>query len=422
MVAEIRLSTSPPQDEGLSLRGRMQHTDGDYVNTEFILEKMPFFFRLQDEPNNGELPDVLPFRLGVESQTGRIMQVFDERVQDALTRAYAQGSVITGAMDDRGIGKQYADDFMQYCLNTLGQCDLAGYRTLDVGCGSGYLAHRFNTHGAQAAGIDPGPQCREGAKRFNIKTVQGLFPSPELPGPFDCISCFAVLEHVRNLAKFLEDIKAHLAPGGRIILAVPDCEPFLVRGDISILLHEHWSYFTMQSLRDTLRHNLPEASVSVKKGDFGGTLYASICFMEDPSSLEDRLPSSPDTAVALFHEFALQSKSMAKALSAKLKEAFSQGKSIGLFVPIRAINALSMFKDTAMEGNLRFYDDDILSQNKFFPGFNIPIQSRTDLLQNPPDSLIIMSTTFGAKIAGELRKANLACPVTTISEIFEENS
>ena len=51
---------------------------------------------------------------------------------------------------------------------------------------------------------------------------------------------------------------------------------------------------------------------------------------------------------------------------------------------------------------LRFFDDDKLLHGKYYPPFDIPIESRRSLIERPVDELVIMSSSFGERLKSEL--------------------
>ncbi|MBK6379333.1 MAG: hypothetical protein IPF72_06135 [Chitinophagaceae bacterium] len=57
-----------------------------------------------------------------------------------------------------------------------------------------------------------------------------------------------VLEHIEDPVVFLQQQKDQLSPSGKLIFGVPNCEPFLKTGDISIFIHEHYLYFTQKGI------------------------------------------------------------------------------------------------------------------------------------------------------------------------------
>ena len=60
-----------------------------------------------------------------------------------------------------------------------------------------------------------------------------------------------MLEHFAEPLRFLAELRAHLAPGGRLLVQVPNWDSLLVRleGDhSSVVTPGHWSYFTPRTL------------------------------------------------------------------------------------------------------------------------------------------------------------------------------
>ena len=240
---------------------------------QWALGDLPFMWNPLHTPHNPEgLPDSLPFTLGVSTQTGALVQEPNSVVSSALTRAYELGSMITGQMDEQGIGRGYADDFLRFMAragDSDGGTRFEAARVLEVGCGNGYLLTRLRALGADVLGLEPG---EHGQAKYDVPVVRDFFPSPHVTGTFDAIIMFGVLEHVEDPRAFLTDIFARLRPGGEVLLAVPDCGPYIEAGDLSCLIHEHWSYFDQGSLAHTLR-SAGGDEVEVRHGEFGGMLF-----------------------------------------------------------------------------------------------------------------------------------------------------
>lgn len=71
-------------------------------------------------------------------------------------------------MDDNGIGKLYADDFIKYIHE---EENIAGKKILEIGCGTGYLLYELQKEGAEVLGIEPGT--------YGIKGRQSAHPKFE---------------------------------------------------------------------------------------------------------------------------------------------------------------------------------------------------------------------------------------------------
>lgn len=95
-------------------------------------------------------------------------------------------------------------------------------RILDVGAGTGAFVVTMRTAGWEVTGLEPDSVARKTAmEHFNISLddVSGFY---SLPGTYDAITMWHVLEHVHDLNGYLQKLKQLLAPGGKLFVAVPN--------------------------------------------------------------------------------------------------------------------------------------------------------------------------------------------------------
>lgn len=360
--------------------------------------RLPFIWKPLPAPSNYScLPDELPFALTLDKTNGRLCQVANRSVSDALRKAYLAGSEITGMMDEAGIGRRYAEDFLSFIKKTLGENPILGIRVLEIGCGNGYLLHRLNMMGADVVGIEPGTHGAAGAIRYGINIVRDYFPTSNVSGQFDLVILYCVLEHLENPSQIFDQALPFLAEGGRIALAVPDCTPYIKCGDVSMLFHEHWSYFEQDSLSAFLQNSGVSAQI-IETATFGGLLYAfagKAILGSQPHGGE--VYSRHKIKAECYRDLANQ---MLKKLRGIVEVAEQKGTSLGIYVPSRAVNALSMIGIPRFR--IRFFDDNPLLHGTYFPGVDISVESRAALLAEPVDELIIFSHTFGERLKMEL--------------------
>jgi 2-polyprenyl-3-methyl-5-hydroxy-6-metoxy-1,4-benzoquinol methylase len=93
-------------------------------------------------------------------------------------------------------------------------------RVLDYGCGIGTLADLIPAD--RFYGVDVDEESVRIAKVDHPKHTFGL--CDELPAEemFDTIVSLAVIEHVSDPVAFIENLKSHLNPGGKIVLTTPN--------------------------------------------------------------------------------------------------------------------------------------------------------------------------------------------------------
>lgn len=94
-------------------------------------------------------------------------------------------------------------------------------RTLDIGCGGGFLAEEFARLGCDVVGVDPSAGSVETARRharesgLDIDYRVGAGESlPVADGEFDLVFCCDVLEHVTDLDRVISETARALKPGG----------------------------------------------------------------------------------------------------------------------------------------------------------------------------------------------------------------
>lgn len=98
-----------------------------------------------------------------------------------------------------------------------------GRTLLDVGSGYGFFLHQAGLQGWRGFGIEPSETAATYSERQIFAPIQRgsweMFPRHSIP--IDCISALWLMEHLPNPLEFLVWCKAHLAPGGVLLLAVP---------------------------------------------------------------------------------------------------------------------------------------------------------------------------------------------------------
>jgi len=364
---------------------------------------IPFFYKhLQSPVNEDNLANLLPFTLNIDKNTLTLVQLPNENIANNLSRAYMSGSMITGMMDEVGIGKEYTDDFLKFIQSSLRKSNLQDLNILEIGCGNGYLLYCLKSLGATVLGVEPGLHGQLGREKFDIKVINDFFPSDKVTSKFDVIILYCVLEHIQEPSKFLSNLKKYLNNGGNILIAVPNCEPYIEAGDVSMLIHEHYNYYTRVSLYHTIIKSTNMGTTIINSG-FGGLLYAIVKDnQEESNSINSIYEIDKEIeCIEYYQELAQKNVDRIKNyfVQANLKK-----ESVGIYVPGRIINVLSIIREKVDLSRIRFFDDNEYLHNTYYPGINIPIESRQDLISNPTDRLLIMSNSFGNKLKSELKE------------------
>lgn len=372
------------------------------TDAALILEDVPFCIGVFDQPNNPDgIPNTYPLGLRYDPQLSLVRQQPADGLDGLLERSYRLGLEMGTPVSESELGKGYAEDFLDFIAS---KAQPEG-RALEIGSGVGYVSRCLKEAGWQIDSIEPGSGYEAHWEKYRVAVINDFFPTPRAVGPYDLVVSYAVLEHIADPVAFLRQIAAHMTMSGKLILAVPDCTEEVLIGDPGMLIHEHYSYFTRQSLARCLAE--AGFACEVQPAGYGRLLYA-VAWQDTLAKVEAEVNSEEVQAGGAY----AQRCADFIATSRELIRAAASAGSVGIFCPARALAILP--QDVT---GLRFFDDSPSLQGKYYPPFSIIVESRAALLAKPVDELWIMSRTFGRKLKAVLAPQLPATQIRLLEEI-----
>lgn len=356
---------------------------------------LPFQVGHRSSPSNDPLPDRLPFVVGVDEQTGLVLQAPDQQVSRALADAYRLGSQMGTPLSGEGVGRAQLADVRAFVEEAAPAADLNGLSILEIGCGDGALLEELAGQGARVIGVEPGEAAAAAAAARRLEVYCEPFRASRFSEQrFDQIVHHTVLEHVERPLEFLREQLGLLATGGRIICCVPDCASALEHGDLSMLVHEHWSYFDIR----TLIHLGSVAGARAVAWRYATTEGVIYCAWERHPTATTSPPTPPP--------YVERGQRALRAITEVVREAVRTQASLGIYCGARFINYHALVEGASSAlPKMRWFDDDPALHGRFYPPIPIAVESRDDLLARPVDDLLIASWTFGEalrdRLAGE---------------------
>jgi 2-polyprenyl-3-methyl-5-hydroxy-6-metoxy-1,4-benzoquinol methylase len=152
-------------------------------------------------------------------------------------------------------------------------------RVLDVGCSTGYLARVLSALGNVVSGVEYDAPAAKEAEPSLARLVVGDLERLDLvtefgEGSFDVVVFGDVLEHLRDPMPVLRQARPLLAPGGSVVVSVPnvahgDVRLALLKGrfrytKLGLLDETHTHFFTRESL-DCFLHDAGFVAVDVRR-------------------------------------------------------------------------------------------------------------------------------------------------------------
>ncbi|MCK4486449.1 MAG: class I SAM-dependent methyltransferase, partial [Desulfobacterales bacterium] len=238
------------------------------------LGTISFHTGVKSSPFNDGLPNTAPFNVGLRSYVNLLVQVPYADVSRYLAKAYEKGSMIGTPMSEVGVGRKYTEDFLEFILKNVNLQNEDRPRILEIGCGTGYLLYRLKRLGLRVLGIEPGEQGQTGSLKYDLEIIQDTFPGKMIGygERFELIIHYGVLEHIENPVTFLQKQAEYLSEYGSTIFAVPNCQEYILSGNISMFVHEHWNYFTPYSLNKVIE-KAGMKLLRLESARYGGAIY-----------------------------------------------------------------------------------------------------------------------------------------------------
>lgn len=348
------------------------------------LGELPFCIGPMNIPKNPDgIPSTMNFKLKINHIYGTLEQDLGKDLKNLLSTGYRHGVPMGTPSDSSELGDPYVQDFLSYISSKT----LRKGKILEIGAGNGYLSKQLKLLGWETTSLEPGSGYSENWHKNNLDVINDFYPSPQVTGLFQAIVFYTVLEHISKVEDFLRAVRDQLEENGQIFIAVPNCALEIQEVDPSMLIHEHISYFTKDSLQRMLNENGLDSEISESK--YGRSLFATATIQKIKNK-----PKPIYNLDNMSHYLRNIEKNLEISRN-KIRKIENQG-TLGIFCPGRLINILPT------DLNYFFFDDAIMLHDKFFPPFLSPIQSRSAIQKLDVDSLIIGSRTFFSSIKSKL--------------------
>jgi predicted TPR repeat methyltransferase len=290
-----------------------------------------------------------------------------------------------------------------------------GSRVVEVGCNDGHLLKCFVRHGVPVLGIDPAANLTRIARGAGIETVTGFFGRTlalrlTAEGVHaDLLVGNNVLPHVPDLNDFLTGLRLLLAPDGLLTLEFPHLLRLLTEGQFDTIYHEHFSYFSVLTVRKVLAaHGLTLVDVE-ELPTHGGSLRVHVRHEAEGAPISaavERVAAEEEraglTSLEIYRRFAASVNETRRSLVSFVVRVREAGAGVaGYGAPAKATTLLN-YCDLGPELMEYTVDRNPLKQGRLIPGTRIPIHAPEWLEQTRPDYVVILAWNLRDEIARQL--------------------
>jgi 2-polyprenyl-3-methyl-5-hydroxy-6-metoxy-1,4-benzoquinol methylase len=239
----------------------VQNSDGFHFDTEVLLQLHDVGARVTEVPIPTYYGDEICYVEGIPYARDVVLDVLRYRLQRI---GFGSNSLAAGSTTyERKPDEQSSHSRV---LRWVGSRRPG--RVLDVGCAEGLLAEEMRQSGHPVTGVDlvASPEVKARVDRFVEANLDaGLPPAVRDDEPYDVIVAADVLEHVRQPLVLLQQMHEVLAPGGTLVVSVPNFGHWYPRLRVAlgrfdydrrgILDEDHVRFFTRRSFERLLHRS-----------------------------------------------------------------------------------------------------------------------------------------------------------------------
>ena len=109
----------------------------------------------------------------------------------------------------------------------------SGQKVLDIGCGIGKFLDRAKEKAGELTGLELNEKAVEVCRQKGLNVFNEMIGDHAMhkTAYYDVVCMFQVLEHIYDVKIFLEDALKSLKKGGKLVIGVPNSEPYFQHYD-----------------------------------------------------------------------------------------------------------------------------------------------------------------------------------------------
>ena len=372
----------------------------------------PFYVGVREAKEFDGIPGSLPFNVYIDQDTAIPTLEITDEINNALSVAYGQGSMLSTPLGVGRLGLNRMDEFIENLTAYLGE--LSGKKILEIGCGEGHLLARLKELGADVVGLEIGPQGKQAEENYGVKVIDRPLEDVSIDETFDVIISYGCLEHILDIKALVKQCHALLNAGGVMFHSVPNTENTFVYLRYDDLCHQYVNYFSPANAERFFSQNCFE-DVQCQPTKAGNEMYmmARSGVDKDGSSAVSALYVSDSLKDWMkFSEQLENLKTNFKRNLAKLLEESSVGFYGGGHI---------LTQMTGMGNKVDYFDSDTIKHGQSWLAGLPAIRSPQSLIDNPVSFLVIGPEHHMASISSYLL-SDVGIPETIqlirISELY----
>ncbi len=288
---------------------------------------------------------------------------------------------------------------------------------IEIASNDGYLLKNFKDKEIPVLGIEPAVNVGKMAENIGIQTIMEFFSSEtaqkiiESGIKANLLIAFNVLPHVPDLNDFILGMKKIIREDGIIVIQFSAyLLDVIKKGEFDMVYHEHFSYFSLYTLKKIFEHCDLEIFDVKEILVHGGSLRL---FLKLKNNSEIKIKENVEKLLKKEEDFGLQKISTYLEFQDKVEKskksiqkffinAKEQGKKIVCYGAAAKGNTVLNFCEITKDDIDYVVDISPHKQEKFLPGTHIPIYSTEKIKDTKPDYIVILAWNLKEEIIEQM--------------------
>lgn len=288
---------------------------------------------------------------------------------------------------------------------------------VEIASNDGYLLQFFKKKNIPVLGIEPAENVAKNAIKKGIPTITEFFGSKiakELKKSgkkVDCIIANNVLPHTPELTDFVKGLELLINPKGIIVIQFSAyLVPLIENGQFDHIYHEHFSYFSLTTIKQILKKFNLEIIDVEEINVHGGSLRIYVKKIgqtkKQSNNLRKLLKREKEFGITKkekYEKFQNQILEKKIAIWGFFSKAKKENKKIACYGAPAKGNTMLNYCQIGKDFINFTVDKNPAKQNKLLPGTHIPIFDPKKIQEYKPDYLVILPWNLKDEICEEMK-------------------
>ncbi len=278
-----------------------------------------------------------------------------------------------------------------------------GSLVVDLGSNDGSMLASFKRTGMKVLGVEPAQAIAEQANKAGLSTINGFFTDDVASrilkdyGSASAVTANYMYANIDDVMAFTKSVARLLTPNGIFVVQTGYHPEQMKIRMFDYIYHEHFSYFTVEVLRNIFRSCGLELIQAAKTSPKGGSIRVigqlrsgSRAGDSSVDQLIDEERANGMREVATYQKFDSDIQIAKGQVLENLRNLKNAGKRIVGFGASHSTTTLIYHFELApfME---YLVDDNPLKHGRYSPGHHLPVYSSEKLYEDDPDYVVVLA-------------------------------